>query len=531
MGRDALTSDPEIGAPARAETTVASSGLRRPLDPQTYALTRFAFLRFLGLIDTIAFLVAENQLIPLVGSRGLEPAAPFLEEVRRLLGSSGAWLRLPTLFWWGASDAALRAACHIGLALSLLLLAGYANVPCLLALWVIDLSIVQVGQVFWGYGWESLLLETGFLAVFLVPLLDPRPWASRTPAPKPVMWLLRWVLFRLMFGAGLIKLRGDPCWRDLTCMMTHYETQPLPNPLSWYLHQLPRWVHQAGVLFNHYAELVAPWFLFGPRKWRLVGAASIIAFQLMLIASGNLSWLNWLTITLAIAACDDAALERLLPSALRARWERLRSDSPDREPPRARRVAVLLLCAVVGVLSIQPVINLLSPGQRMNSSFDPLYLVNTYGAFGSINRQRFEIILEGTEDDDPEAARWTAYEFRCKPGDVTRRPCVVAPYHLRIDWQMWFAAMSTYREQPWILHLADKLLRGDPGARSLLGADPFEGRLPKFVRAELYRYEFTRLGESGRDWWRRTREDSYFPPLSRDDADLAAFLRAHRWVR
>src|SRR5438552_898563 len=197
---------------------------------------------------------------------------------------------------------------------------------------------------------------------------------------------------------------------------------------------------------------------------------------------------------------------------------------------KPRRFTVYGLLAVVGVLSINPVVNLFSPTQRMNSSFDPLYLVNTYGAFGSIGRERYEIIVEGTADDDPLGARWSPYEFRCKPGDVARRPCVVAPYQYRIDWQMWFAAMSDYRHHPWIVHLVYKLLCGDPATASLLAKDPFPDRPPKWIRADLYRYQFTTFADGGHDWWMRTRVAAYLPPLQADDPGLLDFLQRHRWL-
>src|SRR5262249_40462464 len=209
---------------------------------------------------------------------------------------------------------------------------------------------------FWGWGWETLVLETGFLAVFLASPVDPRPFAKDSP-PRAVIWLLRWVVFRLMLGAGLIKLRGDECWRDLTCLVTHYETQPLPNPVSWVLHQLPVWVQKGSVLFNHYAELVAPFMIFGNRPARIVGGISIVAFQLLLIVSGNLSWLNWLSITIAIACFDDAALLRLCPARFRAELRELGAVAPNKKP---RKVAVYALCTVIGVLSLNPVINLFS---------------------------------------------------------------------------------------------------------------------------------------------------------------------------
>jgi Lipase maturation factor len=519
----------------------------RAFDPQSYVLVRFVFLRLLGVIYAVAFLVAVNQLLPLVGSGGLEPGALFLDNVKRQLGSGTAYLRLPTLFWLGASDMALAGASFAGLLLSLGLLLGIANSITLFLLWVLYLSIVQVGQIFWGYGWESLLLETGFLAIFLAPPFSLGTWAWPRRAtrgegagiaaglrsdgespPRVVIWLLRWLAFRLMLGAGLIKLRGDPCWRDLTCLYTHYETQPLPNPLSWYFHQLPHWVQRGGVLFNHYAELVAPFMVFGPRTVRLLGGASIVAFQLVLILSGNLSWLNWLTIVVTLSCFDDRALLRLCPRRFRIRLAPLARAAP---LSKARRIAVAALAVLVGVLSINPVANLFSSEQVMNSSFDPLYLVNTYGAFGGIGRERYEIILEGTSDDDPtdEGAHWLPYEFRCKPGDLTRRPCVVAPYQYRIDWQMWFAAMSDYRHHPWIVHFVYKLLLGDHATLGLLDKNPFPERPPRYVRASLFRYQFTDFSDKTGAYWQRTEAGTYLPALSADDPALLEFLRRHQW--
>jgi hypothetical protein len=386
---------------------------------------------------------------------------------------------------------------------------------------------MQIGQLFWGYGWESLLLETGFLAIFLVSPWRLRPFSERESPPKLVIWLLRWLAFRLMLGAGLIKLRGDPCWRELTCLYTHYETQPLPNPLSWYLNQSPHWVHKAGVLFNHYAELVAPFLLFGPRPARLVGGASIVVFQIFLILSGNLSWLNWLTITVTVASLDDRAVLWLCPPVLRDRIAKLAHAVP---ASTLRSGAMVGLAIVIGVLSINPVANLFSSAQLMNSSFEPFHIVNTYGAFGSVLRERYEIIVEGTTDEDLEQARWQPYEFRCKPGDPARRPCVVAPYQYRIDWQMWFAAMSDYRHNPWFVHFVYKLLLGDPGVLGLLEKNPFPLGPPKYVRAELYRYEFTRWSDKTGQYWKRERVGSYLPALSADEPAVLEFLRRRGWL-
>jgi lipase maturation factor len=493
--------------------------------PSTYWLTRFVFLRLLGLIYLVAFLIAVHQFRPLAGEHGLLPAPQFLRAVKAAYGGgAGTFFRLPTLFWLSATDTTFALAAWAGVALSSCLLLGLANAPLLAMLWVLYMSFVHVGQLFYGYGWEMLLLETGFLAIFLCPLWSPHPFPRGTPPSSIVIVLLRWLAFRLMFGAGLIKLRGDPCWRDLTCMLYHYETQPLPNPLSFYLHQMPAWFHRGEVLFNHFVELVVPWFVFAPRRWRHPAGGFLVAFQVLLILSGNLSFLNWLTIAVCVSCFDDRLWSLLLPARLRARVTELAGQT---EAARSRRVVLRALAVVIGLLSVNPALNMLSAGQMMNATFDPFELVNTYGAFGSIGRERDEIVLQGTYDADPSSARWVDYEFKCKPGDVDRRPCVVSPYHHRLDWQMWFAAMSTAESEPWLFHLVDQLLRGDPATLSLMANGPFRQAPPRYIRAELFRYQFA--VSDGRAWWRRTSLGTYLPPLATESPLLVETLEAYGW--
>jgi hypothetical protein len=488
----------------------------------SYRLTCFVLLRGLGLVYSIAFAILWNQGLGLIGSRGLLPAQRFVGRVQH----AGGFLDYPSLFYWNASDGWLRAWSLLGLVLALLVLAGLDNAIAMFVLWALYLSFCHVGQIFWGYGWEILLLETGFLAIFLCPLRSVRPWSSLRPPSPLVIWMLRWLLFRVMFGAGLIKLRGDPCWRDLTCLVYHYETQPVPSPVSWLFHQAPVWFHQAGVAFNHAVELVAPFGVFGPRRVRHVAAGAMIAFQLLLIASGNLSFLNWLTLVVCASCLDDSLLGRVLPARLRAAAERL--DLAPVRSSRAQTATFGVLACVVAVLSIGPVLNMLSPRQAMNQSFDPLHLVNTYGAFGSVGRVRNEIVLSGTLEPAAETAvDWREFELPCKPGDVRRRPCLITPYHYRLDWQMWFAAMSDPESEPWFVNLAYKLLAGEPEVLRLFANDPFAGRRPRFVRAELYEYRFTRLGDGSGAYWRRTRLGSYLDPVSLQSPALLRYLRAY----
>jgi len=507
----------------RRGVTVTSPVRQAP----TYWLTRFLILRLLGVVYLAAYLSLATQVLPLIGSHGLLPAEQFLASVgARLDSSTDAVLALPTIFWLGAGDRLLVVASWTGVALSALVALGFANAIVMTLLWALYLSFVHIGQDWYGFGWEIQLCETGFLAIFLCPLFDARPFPRRAP-PTAVMWLYRWLIIRIMLGAGLIKLRGDPCWRDLTCLYYHYETQPIPNPLSRALHFMPRWFHQAGVLFNHAAELVAPWFAFGPRRARHVAGVVMLAFQVFLIVSGNLSFLNWLTLVPILACFDDGLLRRVLPARVVAAAEHSAAGAA---PSRVQSVAVAALVAVVALLSIGPVANLLSSRQRMNTSFDPLALVNTYGAFGSVGRVRPEIVFEGTSDTVPDArAQWREYDFPCKPGDPMRRPCVVAPYQPRLDWQIWFAAMSTPDRYPWTLHLVWKLLHNDRGTLSLLASNPFPDAPPRFIRARLYRYAFAPPGDPSGAWWTRTLVGEWLPPLSRDDPRLLRALAAYGW--
>jgi hypothetical protein len=466
-------------------------------------LTRLCFQRALGCIYLIAFLIAANQFISLLGERGLLPVGRFLRYM--------PFRRAPSLFYINCSDHFITATIWCGIALSIFAISGLSESFGLAVsmitwalLWIIYLSLVNVGQTFYGFGWETMLAETGFLAVLLGP--------SETRPPVVVMWLIVWVLFRAMFGAGMIKLRADPCWRDLTCLYYHYETQPLPNPLSWYLHRSPRWMHKAGVLFNHFAELIVPWFYFAPAPLCYWAGGLTILFQVTLIVSGNLSWLNYITIILCIPCFDDRLLARFshIPHSIPAHMSL----------PHA--IAAGVLTAVVLALSWRPGRNLFSRRQLMNASFEPLHLVNTYGAFGAITRERLEVVIKGTDAEIPDAsAEWREYEFKGKPGDINRWPCIVSPYHWKLDWQMWFAAMSPPEFHPWIFALVQKLLEGEKRILRLFGRNPFPSEPPKFIRADWYRYHFTKPGERG--WWTRTFVAEYLPPMTLHRAEDEAY--------
>ena len=479
--------------------------------PESYWLVRLLFHKGLAVVYLLAFLVAANQFRALAGEEGLLPIDEYVEHAE--------FRERPSLFYYVPSDRAIGLAAWAGVGLSALALVGAPSwlprefvLPASMALWTVlwglYLSFVNVGRVFYGFGWESMLLETGFLAIFL--------GAGAFAVAWPVVWLLRWVLFRNMFGAGLIKIRGDECWRDLTCMEYHYETQPMPNPASWYVHHLPTSVHRAAVAVNHVVELAVPFLYFAPQPVAALAGVATILFQGWLMVTGNFSWLNALTVVLAFGTFGDSVLTSAfgalgLPVAAPATVAL----------PLWFWVAVGGVTAVVALLSVRPTLNIVSSEQVMNTAFDPLHLVDTYGAFGSITRQRYEIVVEGTRDEEitPDT-EWEAYTFRGKPTDPERRPPQVAPYHLRLDWQLWFAAMSpSPGRHRWFGRLLEKLLEGDERTLGLLRTDPFPDDPPTHVRAVRYRYEFTspeERAETGR-WWSRERVGSYVRPVSKED--------------
>lgn len=494
-----------------------------PIGPQgTFACARFLFLRGLGLVYLVAFAGMWVDGPGLIGADGLLPAGPWVDEV---LGRRGVWeamTRAPSLFWLtGFDDGLLRVVTGAGVLLAALVLLGLANVPMLATLWALYFSIVTVGQRWFHFGWESQLLETGLLACFLVPLWDPRP--SRTPPSRIAVVLGWWLIARIMWGAGMIKLRGSPCWTELTCLDFHFQTQPIPGPLSRFFHRLPHGILAGGVIGNHVVELLAPCAIWGPRRLRHLAGAAMIAFQGVLILSGNLSFLNWLTILPALLLLDD----RLLAPGRARGW---RAQLP---ASRARSVAAGAYALLVAWLSIPVVANILSPGQSMNRSFDPLRIVNTYGAFGSVGEQRWEIAVEGTADDpaDP-AARWQEFVFKAKPGPLDRRPPWLSPWHQRLDWLAWFAGLEAargqgFRREAWVVHLLWKLLEGEPVVRDLLAPSPFADEPPRAVRVRLFEYRFA---EPGDGWWTRDGGKLVVPPMTRGDPRLRAFLQERGWL-
>ncbi len=488
-----------------------------------YILASFLLLRVLGFVYFFAFLSLAVQVVPLIGENGLLPASNFLDFYSSR--SSNEFWNLPTIFWLHLSDHALLYLTWFGVILSLVVLIGYANMPLMFLLWLFYLSYVNISQIWLSYGWEIMLLETGFLAIFLCPLWNPRPFAK---PPATVIWLFRWFAFRIFFGAGLIKIRADECWRNLTCLYYHYETQPIPNPLSRLLHFAPGWFQKLSVLWNHFIELIVPFFVFHPRKLRIIAGILLISFQLILMASGNFSFLNWLAIVPCIACFDDQFLRKFFPKRMLQNIGHVQQGS--QKTHHGYAIAATFLLILVAWLSIPVIANMLSSHQIMNTSFNNLHLVNTYGMFGSVGKERYELILEGTTDTAiTQQTQWKEFEFKAKPSNPYKNPPFIAPYQPRIDWQIWFAAMQTPQQNPWLIHLIWKLLHNDESALSLLANNPFPDAPPTFIRVQFYRYTFAPLGNDQSLVWQRELKGTWLPPLSVQTPELKSYIQSYGW--
>eukprot|EP00752_Nemacystus_decipiens_P005434 g4925.t1 len=496
-------------------------------EPVSYWLTRSLFLRCLGGVFAVAFSVALRQNPALIGDQGITPARDYLKRILKN-GFGGdiraAAKRLPTLLWFLPPEAALdpwlKRTAAAGLALSLLIMVlGAANVPIIFVLWVLYHTLANVGQHWYGFGWENQLLETAFLAAFAVPLLSLHPFAPACPPPAVIPWLYKWLAFRIMFGAGLIKIRGDKAWKDLTAMDYHYETQPLPNPISYFLHHAPKKFHRFETAVNHVVELGASWLLLAPvRLLCMLGGGIQTAFQLAIIVSGNLSFLNYLTILPFIWCFDDRSLAWMFPGAARSVTSAAASAAA--APSVVRSGVSWFVVGLVGCLSAPVVRNMASKKQSMNRAFEPLRIVNTYGAFGSISKVRPEIIIKGALEYDGENTAWREYEFRSKPGPLSRPLPWVSPYHRRLDWCLWIAALGHRRFSGWFPRFLLKLVDNDREVSKLMKTNPFLGSSPpKYVKADMYRYHFTKPGseESKKGQvWTRQRIGSFWGTTGRD---------------
>ena len=481
------------------------------------------FIRMLGLINFIAFTSFFAQVDGLIGSKGIIPAADFLQQVKVYQGNKAQWI-LPSICWVNASDEFLRGLCLVGMIAAACVTIGFAPWLFLLICWVNYLSLTGVGQSFFSFQWDVLLLEVNLCALLLIPLTSLRLRGPKhTRYHRAGLLLLYLLLFKLMFSSGMVKIASeDPTWADLTAMEYHYETQPLPLPAAWHVHKLPPDIQKASTFSMFIIELLLPLCIFLPRTFRRVAASGFILLQILILFTGNYCFFNWLTIALCLLLIDDQAWRRI------GRINTYLSDFRDFTiPAPIKRIRRYIAWPTTALLALLMLTQTATSSMRKQMTPAPLLAIqkgiapfrssNGYGLFAIMTTTRPEIILEGSHD----GVTWKAYEFKYKPGDLHQRPRLVAPHQPRLDWQFWFAALAwdypqPWRSQPWMFPFVERLLEGEPVVLDLLAHNPFPDQPPRFIRANTYDYQFSSR-EERRDngtWWTREFIKPYFPEIS-----------------
>jgi lipase maturation factor 1 len=481
----------------------------------TYYRARAWFLRLLGFIYLVAFWSFWTQVDGLIGREGILPLSPWLDQLRNRFGTE-AYQLFPTLCWLNPGDSFLHILCGSGVVLGLLLMLDIAPLFCLLLLWILYLSLSVAGQVFMNFQWDYLLLEVGFFSIFLAPFRLLPSLRYQGPLSPWAHFLLLWLLFRLMLMSGVVKLTsGDPSWWNLSALRFHYETQPLPTPLSWWANQFPPSFQAFSTILMFAIELGAPFLLFAPRRLRLIGICGLLTLQTLIALTGNYCFFNLLTAALCLLAVDDSVWPRV---------GRRRVTSP--EVRGAGWPSWILVPVVATVLTLSgpllwnaffPEAEWPPPLSVVYRLLEPFRSLNGYGLFRVMTKTRPEIIVEGSQD----GFTWRPYEFKYKVGDPQRPPPIVAPHQPRLDWQMWFAALDDIQGEPWFMNFLARLLQGSSPVLRLMKTNPFPDAPPRYLRARLYEYHFTNEQEKSRtgSWWRREEQGVYCPPVSMSPQD------------
>ena len=498
--------------------------------PPTYSWARRWFLRALGLTYLIAFVSLWVQIDGLVGSNGVSPLNQFLPAVYERFGRS-AYSLLPTLCWFDSSNGFLHFLFGGGVVLSLLLILGIAPALSLVVLFVFYLSLTIAGQTFLSFQWDILLLEIGFLSIFPAPWrLWPRElmWLLRppnaaTPVSRPALFLLKFLLFKLMLMSGMVKLTsGDDCWWNLTALDYHYWSQPLPTVFAWWADKSPEWFKHFSVAFCLVVEIIVPFFIWAPRRPRLIAAGLMIFLQIVIAVTGNYCFFNLLAIALCLLLIDDS-VAGALRAAPHKRAKNVSAAFRTAEPLLDRLCSYAAIAVIIVTFPInawlilsafKPHLEWPRPLIAIYGRLEPFRIVNGYGLFRVMTKERGEIVIEGSAD----GIEWLPYEFKWKPGDLMRAPGWCAPHQPRLDWQMWFAALGSYRENPWFGRLIVRLLHGSQDVRQLLAKDHFPHESPRYIRATFYRYRFTTSRERRETgaWWKREELREYLPSVSLD---------------
>lgn len=522
----------------------------RPPGPPGYLLPRWLFLRAIGLIYFSAFYSLAFQIRGLLGPDGLLPAGMYLGEVGKFMGLSRYWYA-PTLLWLGSSDRALMTLCWVGMIASLLLFLNLWPRGMLLVCFVLFLSFVSAAQDFSGYQSDGMLLSAGLICLLYAPRGFRPGWGVSEPPSRASLFLLQIVWFTIYFESGVAKyFGGDPSWRDFTAMDQYYQNGPLPTWLGWYVQQMPNWFHASAAVFTVVTELLLVWMMFLPRRFRIACFCIVTFLQVNIILTANYAFLNYLVLALGVLLLDDRFLVRFFPQ----RWTVLvrqsldSTTSPASEaatantaegtsslpsptsasllwPGRVRQhVSVVYLWLAGFVLAWLLYANIFLALEQVFRSFplpakpvavlDPFRVANRYGLFGRMTWKRYEIEFQGSDD----GTNWSVYGFRNKPQELAEAPRIYAPYQPRFDWNLWFASLGEWRDNPWVLRCEQLLLVNDRDVLSLFASNPFPNHPPKQVRAVLWQYWFTDLAtkRATGNWWRREYLGLYAPSLERE---------------
>lgn len=472
------------------------------IDTSSYILAQKLFIKLIGFCYLLAFWSLFKQVLGLYGSKGI---IPIQDTMRRLHHSfiSKPFLKVPTFFWVDASDRTLRITAAIGIVISLFVMIGILPAISLLVIWFLYLSFVSVGMEFLSFQWDVLLLEVGFISIF---------FAIQSPPPFFLLLSLWFLLFRFHISSGAVKLlSGCPSWACLTALDVHYETQPIPNRMAYYIHQQPKWMSKFSTIVMFVVELAVPFLIFTTDELRLVAFFLLVGLQLTIIFTGNYAFFNILTIALCVLLLNNSSLDWLISN-------NSQTDEIPNMPVRIGLEAVGVVLLFLNALELTSLFIKTPIIRRILGVFSPFYIVNSYGLFAWMTVTRDEIIVEGSED----GKNWLAYEFKWKPGDLKIPPRQVAPYHPRLDWQMWFAALSNYRSNYWYIDFLIRLLEGSPDVLALLDKNPFPGKPPKYIRSLLYKYNFTDIKskKATGQWWTRTYKGLYTPTLTLTSKNL-----------
>lgn len=460
-----------------------------------YKLIAALFLRLLAIIYFIAFYTLTFQITGLAGEDGILPLSPWLDYLLNDLGWT-AFLHFPMLFWLDQSNTFLEIAAWSGCVFSVLLFFNILPRINLILLFIFYLSLVKAGQTFMNFQWDGLLLEAGFLAIFL------------RPDSKVLIFLFRWLLFRLRFMSGISKLvMGDPAWLGLTALLYYFETQPLPHVGAWYFHNLPQMLLIAATVLVLIVEILVPFMMFLPRRYRFIAAWITLGLQILILLSSNHNWFNFLSMALCLFLFDDRALKRILPDWLENWLSQGGAFNLKQQPSKLFNGSIIgMACILVfaGVLSVYRMAIDPNMGKYLGQGLDVLqqwHIVNSYHVFPSMTTRQIELKIEGSID----GINWKAYEFIHRPNALSTRPTVVLPHHPRLDWMMWFVPFHP-RFLPWFDSFLMALLDNAPDVTALLKVNPFQDQAPRFVRVHAWQYQFTSVAEreATGNWWKRT---------------------------